>query len=118
MRAFPRLACARLGQARTGDLQKQCCTNGQNGDDAAFDEVKYIVANEDSFYYALHTRQEVRNALASRGVYEFKDMPKFSLQPKNAAGLGVDPAASRMPRVWQGSEAVNVERSQKSRGEA
>jgi hypothetical protein len=27
VRAFPRLACARLGQARTGDLQKECCTN-------------------------------------------------------------------------------------------
>jgi hypothetical protein len=62
-----------------------------NGDDAASDAVKYIVANEDSFYYALHTRQEVRNALASRGVYEFDDMPKFSLEPKNAADLRVDP---------------------------
>ena len=67
-----------------------------NGDAAAFDEVKYIVANEDSFYYALHTRQEVRNALASRGVYSLPaiavaDMPKFSLQPKNAADLRVDP---------------------------
>jgi hypothetical protein len=64
-----------------------------NGDDAAFDEVKYLVANEDSFYYALHTRQEVRNALASRGVYslpEFVGFPKFSLEPKNAHdNLGV-----------------------------
>jgi hypothetical protein len=54
--------------------------------------VKYIVANEDSFYYALHTRQEVRNALASRGVYAFADMPKFSLEPKSPLdlrGLGV-----------------------------
>lgn len=55
-----------------------------NGDDAAFDEVKYIVANEDSFYYQLHTRQEVRNELASRGVYTFADMPQFSLQLKDA----------------------------------
>jgi len=59
-----------------------------NGDDAAFDEVKYIVANEDSFYHALHTRQEVRNALASRGVYEFADMPKFSLERKSPKALG------------------------------
>jgi hypothetical protein len=59
-----------------------------NGDDAAFDEVKYIVANEDSFYYALHTRQEVRNALASRGVYSFVDLPKFSLERKSAKALG------------------------------
>jgi hypothetical protein len=58
-----------------------------NGDDAASDEVKYIVANEDSFYYALHKRQEVRNALASRGVYKFDDMPKFSLQPKSPLDL-------------------------------
>jgi hypothetical protein len=58
-----------------------------NGDDAAFDEVKYIVANEDSFYHALHTRQEVRNALASRGVYTFADMPQFSLQPKSPLDL-------------------------------
>jgi hypothetical protein len=58
-----------------------------NGDDAASDEVKYIVANEDSFYYALHKRQEVRNALASRGVYKFDDMPKFSLQPKSPKDL-------------------------------
>ena len=70
-----------------------------NGDDAAFDEVKYLVANEDSFYYALHTRQEVRNALASRGVYSLPaiavaDMPKFSLQPKNAADLGVNPGVA------------------------
>jgi hypothetical protein len=27
VRAFPRFACTRLGQARTGDLQKECCTN-------------------------------------------------------------------------------------------
>ena len=46
-----------------------------NGDDAAFDEVKYVVTNEDSFYHALHTRQEVRNALAARGVYSFAPMP-------------------------------------------
>ena len=58
-----------------------------NGDAAAFDEVKYIVANEDSFYHALHTRQEVRNALASRGVYSFAPMPKFSLQPKSPKDL-------------------------------
>jgi hypothetical protein len=58
-----------------------------NGDDAAFDEVKYMVANEDSFYYALHTRQEVRNALASRGVYSFADLRKFSLQPKSPLDL-------------------------------
>jgi hypothetical protein len=62
-----------------------------NGDDVAFDEVKYMVANEDSFYYALHTRQEVRNELASRGVYTFDDLPKFSLEPKDPVGLGVDP---------------------------
>ena len=63
-----------------------------NGDAAAFDEVKYIVANEDSFYYALHTKQEVRNALASRGVYTFVDLPKFSLErksPLDLRGLGV-----------------------------
>lgn len=59
-----------------------------NGDDSAFDEVKYIVANEDSFYHALHTRQEVRNALASRGVYTFVDLPKFSLERKSGKALG------------------------------
>lgn len=58
-----------------------------NGDDSAFDEVKYLVANEDSFYYTLHTRQEVRNALASRGVYSFADLPQFSLQPKSPLDL-------------------------------
>lgn len=63
-----------------------------NGDENSFDEVKYIDANDDSFYYALHTRQEVRNALASRGVYSFADMPKFSLQPRNPAELGVNNA--------------------------
>jgi hypothetical protein len=60
-----------------------------NGDDAAFDEVKYMVANEDSFYYALHTRQEVRNELASRGVYTFDDMPKFSLERKTPKAIGL-----------------------------
>jgi hypothetical protein len=68
-----------------------------NGDDAASDEVKYIVANEDSFYYALHTRQEVRNALASRGVYSLPaiaGLPKFGLEPKNAADLRIDPAVA------------------------
>jgi pimeloyl-ACP methyl ester carboxylesterase len=60
-----------------------------NGDDSAFDEVKYLVTNEDSFYYALHTRQEVRNALASRGVYSFADLPQFSLQPKSPKALGL-----------------------------
>ena len=58
-----------------------------NGDAGVFDEVKYIVANEDSFYYALHTRQEVRNALASRGVYSFADMPQFGLEPKSPLDL-------------------------------
>ena len=58
-----------------------------NGDPGEFDEVKYVVANEDSFYYALHKRQEVRNALASRGVYEFADMPKFGLEPKSPLDL-------------------------------
>ena len=67
--------------------ERICGTLVVNGDDAASDEVKYIVANEDSFYYALHTRQEVRNALASRGVYKFDDMPKFSLQPKSPLDL-------------------------------
>jgi|GEM_PF-4520722 len=55
-----------------------------NGQDFGFDEVKYLVANEDSFFYQLQTRQEVRNELASRGVYEFKDLITFCLQPKDA----------------------------------
>ena len=63
-----------------------------NGDAGVFDEVKYLVANEDSFYYALHTRQEVRNALASRGVYSFADMPKFGLQRKSAKEIGLGDA--------------------------
>jgi hypothetical protein len=62
--------------------ERICGTLVVNGDDAAFDEVKYLVANEDSFYYQLQTQQEVRNALASRGVYSFADMPKFGLEPK------------------------------------
>ncbi|MEI7781925.1 MAG: hypothetical protein WCJ18_08390 [Planctomycetota bacterium] len=32
MPAFSRLACLRLGRSRTGDLQKQCCTNLGDGD--------------------------------------------------------------------------------------
>jgi hypothetical protein len=31
VRAFLRLACARLSQARNGDLQKECCTNRRLG---------------------------------------------------------------------------------------
>lgn len=59
------------------------------GQDVGSDKVKYLVANEDSFFYQLQTRQEVRNALASRGVYKSKDMPDFCLQQKSAEGAGV-----------------------------
>jgi hypothetical protein len=48
--------------------------------DVASDEAKYIVAQPDSFFYHLDGRQEVRNELASRGVYSFADMPNFSLK--------------------------------------
>ena len=57
------------------------------GQDVGSDKVKYIVANEDSFFYQLQTRQEVRNALASRGVYTFADLPDFCLQPKSPLDL-------------------------------
>jgi hypothetical protein len=50
------------------------------GQEVGSDKVKYIVANEDSFFYALQTNQAVRNALASRGVYEFADMKNFCLR--------------------------------------
>jgi len=59
------------------------------GQDVGSDKVKYIVANEDSFFYQLQTRQEVRNALASRGVYTFADLPDFCLQPKSPRALGL-----------------------------
>jgi hypothetical protein len=59
------------------------------GQDVGSDKVKYIVANEDSFFYQLQRRQEVRNALASRGVYKSEDMPDFCLQQKSAEGAGV-----------------------------
>lgn len=65
------------------------------GVDRGSDEVKYIVANEDSFFYHLQTRQEVRNGLASRGVYTRDDMPEFSLMPLDGprlADLGIDGA--------------------------
>ncbi len=54
-----------------------------NGDDVTSDGVRYVVANEDSFFYQLQFRREVRNALASRGVYAFADLPRFGLQPKS-----------------------------------
>ena len=50
------------------------------GQEVGSDKVKYLVANEDSFFYQLQTRQEVRNALASRGVYNSEDMPNFCLK--------------------------------------
>ena len=59
------------------------------GQDVGSDKVKYLVANEDSFFYQLQRRQEVRNALASRGVYKSEDMPDFCLQQKSAEGAGV-----------------------------
>lgn len=58
-----------------------------NGVDRGSDEVKYIVANEDSFFYHLQTRQEVRNELASRGVYIYDDMPEFSLMALSTVDL-------------------------------
>jgi hypothetical protein len=57
------------------------------GQDVGSDQVKYLVANEDSFFYQLQTRQEVRNALASRGVYTFADLKNFCLQPKSPLDL-------------------------------
>jgi hypothetical protein len=50
------------------------------GQEVGSDKVKYLVANEDSFFYQLQTRQEVRNALASRGVYTFADLKNFCLR--------------------------------------
>lgn len=57
------------------------------GQEVGSDKVKYLVANEDSFFYQLQTRQEVRNALASRGVYTFADLKSFCLQPQAPAGI-------------------------------
>jgi hypothetical protein len=64
--------------------------------EAAYDEVKYIVTQPDSFFYHLQTRPELRNALAARGIYYHRsDMPKFSLRllppPELVAALGVQP---------------------------
>jgi hypothetical protein len=56
------------------------------------DEVKYVVANEDSFFYHLQTRPEVRSALASRGAYEGfygGDLKSFSLKALSRAELAV-----------------------------
>jgi hypothetical protein len=50
------------------------------GQEVGSDKVKYIVANEDSFFYELNSNQAVRNALASRGVYKSEDMPNFCLK--------------------------------------
>jgi hypothetical protein len=57
------------------------------GVDRGFDEVKYIIANEDSFFYHLQTKQEVRSELAARGVYFYADMPQFSLNALSPAEL-------------------------------
>ncbi len=54
----------------------------------ANDAVKYIVVREDFFYSDFQERPEVRSALASRGVYEFADMPNFSLKRLTEAELG------------------------------
>lgn len=65
------------------------------GQEVGSDKVKYLVANEDSFFYQLQTRQEVRTALASRGVYNtFADLKNFCLKPQSPADLGVDPLAA------------------------
>lgn len=74
------------------------------GQDVGSDQVKYLVANEDSFFYELNRNPTLRNALASRGVYTFADMPDFCLQPKSPLdlrGLGV-PNESIM-RLGEGS---------------
>ena len=59
------------------------------GHDVGSDKVKYIVANEDSFFYALQSNQAVRNALASRGVYKSEDMPNFCLKKGDALDAGL-----------------------------
>lgn len=46
----------------------------------ATDDAKYIVVGNDFFYSDFQKRLEVRSALASRGAYEFADMPNFSLK--------------------------------------
>lgn len=51
-----------------------------NGVDAGSDEVKYIVANEDSFFYHLQNRREVRTGLASKSIYTRGDKPQLSLE--------------------------------------
>ena len=67
-----------------------------NGNDLISDEVKYIITNRPSFFWELQERREVRDELASRGVYGeegvAKDMPDFSLErldSKDLLDLGV-----------------------------
>jgi hypothetical protein len=54
-----------------------------NGNDAAFDEVKYIVVSKGAFFYELQRQRQLRNELASRQVYQPEsddDMPEFSMR--------------------------------------
>lgn len=44
------------------------------------DEVKYIVANEDSIFWEINEKPEVRAALASRAVYTLQDLPHAGLE--------------------------------------
>jgi hypothetical protein len=56
--------------------------------------VKYIVANEDSFFYQLVAQRQLRNELAARGIYIRDDMPEFSLQRLDEpalVNLGIPP---------------------------
>ncbi|WP_146405989.1 lipase family protein [Allorhodopirellula heiligendammensis] len=51
------------------------------------DEVKYMVVDVGTFYPNLQDREQLRNAMASEGVYEQADLPQFALRLISEAEL-------------------------------
>ncbi len=78
-------------QVHAGHYSKYEVDNGGKPDDRiqakianiasdVSDEVKYMIVQENSFYPNLQNRPELRNAMASEGVYAVADLPQFALK--------------------------------------
>lgn len=73
---------------------------GSDGDPVT-DEVKIIVTHENSIFYDLQTKPEVRSALAARGSYGPDDMASFSMQTLKGDGADDTPDLGNFARYLE-----------------
>ena len=68
-----------INNGKSDDRIRATLVDPGNGD-LAFDEVKYMIVNEDTFYPHLNQKVVLRSAMASEGVYDQADLPQYALK--------------------------------------